>query len=84
MKTTGQNMELCDRLGRVILEAVKREPATATQRWQALVRMGQIAEAYRFIDDETRETIFGSVDNLLQQDSDYDPVRDVLIGDRAH
>ena len=68
MTKTGQKMELADRLGKVILEAVRKEPATVTERWQALIRMGQIAEAYRYSDEQTQEAIFGSIDNLLEQE----------------
>jgi hypothetical protein len=81
---TGQGMVLNDRLGRVMLEALKKEPATATERWQALIRMGQIAEAYRYSSDEMVEAIFGSVSDLLNHDRKDDAIRNVIFGDGAH
>jgi hypothetical protein len=77
-------MELQDRLGTVILEAIKKEPATATERWQALMRIGQIAEAYKGSGEQTIEAIFGSVNNLLQHDSKNDTVGNIVSGNCAH
>jgi hypothetical protein len=78
-------MELQDRLGTVILDAIKKEPATATERWQALMRIGQIADAYKGSNEQTIEAVFGSVvDNLLEHDTKNNSVGNLVSGDGAH
>jgi hypothetical protein len=75
---------LNDHLVNLILDTLRKEPASTTERWQALVRVGRLAEAYSCSDEQTREAVFGSVDGLLHQDDDQNTVGSVGIGNRAH
>jgi hypothetical protein len=78
-------VELQDRLAAVIVDAIKKEPATATERWQALIRIGQIAEAYKGCGDEMIEEVFGStVDNLLKNDAENDSIGNFVSGNGSH
>lgn len=77
-------IELMDRLGAAMFDALRKQPATATERWQAIMRMGRIAEAYKDSGDDMIDAVFGSVNNFLEHDRKDNSIRDIFPRNGAH
>ena len=69
-----------DKVVEKIFELAKRESASASECHQALIRAGQIAQAYAYADSDLLGSVFRSgliagQDHILEHDRNPDAVR---------